>query len=72
MWNSWHPQALGFLNTLLEGSIVDLLESGRVLTTLSVDVMRKHVVTVRDATDGWLGVGTAVGMEGRLSEVSRE
>lgn len=57
---------------LLEGGIVDLLVLREVAATLWVHIVRKHILPVDITTDHWVRVALAVGVEGRLAEVSSE
>ena len=67
-----HTQSFGFIDTLLQGAVVDLLVQGRVLAAFSVDVVREHIVTVVDSARCRFGVPVSIGVESWLAEVSCE
>jgi hypothetical protein len=72
MRNGWHSQSLSFIDSLLQSCLIDLLVLGRVITTLSVDVVGQHAVTVVDTANRWVIVGASIRMESRLTEISCE
>jgi hypothetical protein len=67
-----HSQTLSLLNPLLECRIVDLLVKRRIITTLSIYIVRQHRLAIVHTTNRGVGVCSTVRMECGLSEISSE
>ena len=70
--NFRHTHALGLDDARLKSRIVDLLVEGWVVTTLSIDVVGEHVLTIIDATVRGVGIALTIRVESRLAKVGRE
>ena len=67
-----YAHTLGLNDTSFERLVVDLLVEGRVIATLSIDVVSEHVMAVVNSTNSWVDITFTVGMESRLAEVCSE
>lgn len=70
--NGRNPESFGLLETSSDRGLVNLLVLRHLITAFCIDIVRKHVLAVVDATVRWVCVALTVGVEGWLAEVGHE